>query len=150
MKGDLDWIGRALLLASVAEASGEVPVGAVVVRDGETLGEGWNSPISTSDPTAHAEIVALRAAGQKVGNYRLTGATLYVSLEPCLMCMGAMIHARIKRLVFGAHEPKTGASRMLPVLTPSQVNHTFEILGGVREAECAEILRTFFDVRRNN
>ncbi|MEA2080452.1 MAG: tRNA adenosine(34) deaminase TadA, partial [Pseudomonadota bacterium] len=106
---DIEWMRYALGLAGRAEAQGEVPVGAIIVQDDKVIGEGWNRPISSNDPTAHAEIVAMRAAAQQLDNYRLTGTTLYVTLEPCLMCAGAMIHARIGRLVFGAYDPRRGA-----------------------------------------
>jgi tRNA(adenine34) deaminase len=143
-------MARALALAKVAEAEGEVPVGAVLLHNGDMLGEGWNCPISTRDPTAHAEIVALRAASQKLGNYRLPGTVMYVSLEPCLMCVGAMVHARVSRLVFGAHDPKNGAAVSLSSIPQlGRTNHYIEVTGGVREDECAELLRSFFSARRN-
>lgn len=145
---DSRWMTRALALAQQAQAQGEVPVGAVLIRNGELLGEGWNRPITSHDPTAHAEIIALRAASRQLDNYRLLGTTLYVSLEPCVMCMGAMIHARIKRLVFGAHDPKGGAASMFSVLEPGRTNHSIEVMGGIRESECSEILRSFFKARR--
>jgi tRNA(adenine34) deaminase len=146
---DMRWMGRALNLAMEAKAGGEVPVGAVITRDGDLLGEGRNCSISMKDPTGHAEIAALRSASQTVGNYRLLGVTLYVSLEPCLMCIGAMIHARIKRLVFGAYDIKSGAAgSVFSVLGSGGTNHTIEVLGGVRESECAEVLRSFFAARR--
>lgn len=143
--------GMALALAEAArgDALGEVPVGAVVVVDGRVVGAGFNQPISAGDPTAHAEIVALRAAAKTVGNYRLTGATVYVTVEPCLMCVGAMIHARIELVVFGAPEPKAGAlvsmtrAHELPGL-----NHRLEVLGGVREDECRAVMQEFFKSRR--
>jgi tRNA(adenine34) deaminase len=146
---DARWMGLALALAARAEAAGEVPVGAVVVRDGEVLGEGWNRPIGATDPTAHAEIVALRAAADRAGNYRLPGSTLYVTLEPCPMCVGAMVHARVARLVFGASDPKTGAAggAMDLVSHPSH-NHRIQVTGGVLAARCAEHLRAFFRARR--
>jgi tRNA(adenine34) deaminase len=149
MDDDLQWVARALALARMAEVRGEVPVGAVVVFDDEALGEGWNCPIATHDPTAHAEIVALRAASRRLGNYRLLGTTLYVSLEPCLMCVGAMIHARIKRLVFGAYDPNGGAARTLSSVFPSRgANQRIDVTGGVRADESVAILRSFFQVRR--
>lgn len=135
--------------ARLAAAAGEVPVGAVVVADGRVIGAGFNQPIGRRDPTAHAEIVALRAAAQAVGNYRLTGSTLYVTVEPCLMCVGAMVHARIGTLVFGAPEPKSGAivsavrAHELPGL-----NHTFEIVSGVLADECRDVIQAFFRERR--
>lgn len=141
---------RAIALACRAEEQGEVPVGAIVVRDGEVIGEGWNSPISRHDPTAHAEIQALRDAGQCAGNYRLPGATLYVTLEPCVMCAGAIIHARIKRLVFGAYDPKGGAAGTVFDLLPSdgRFNHRVMCEGGVLEQACADQLKAFFKARR--
>lgn len=140
----------ALTLANQAEAAGEVPVGAVVVRDGEVIGEGWNRPIGTHDPTAHAEIVALRAAAGLVGNYRLPGTTLYVTLEPCPMCAGAIIHARVDRVVFGANDPRAGAAGTVFDLLPSddRFNHTVRCSGGVLAAESGELLRSFFRARR--
>lgn len=133
---------RALELA--ANAEDEVPVGAVVVLDGKIIGEGWNRPVSTHDPSSHAEIEALRAAGRAVGNYRLTGATLYVTLEPCAMCVGAVFHARIARVVYGAREPKTGAAELFL----SRFNHHAKVQGGVLEKECGAALSRFFAARR--
>ena len=135
------FIRAALVLAQQARERGEVPVGAVVVLDGVVIGEGFNQPISSNDPTAHAEIVALRDAARRIGNYRLTGATLYVTIEPCQMCVGAMVHARIARVVYGAPEPKAGAidSAMRAHEHPS-LNHRMEATGGVLEAECREVL----------
>ncbi len=146
---DIHWMKYALSLAQQAAAEDEVPVGAVVVREGELLGEGWNRPISTNDPTAHAEIMALRDAAQRENNYRLSGATLYVTLEPCLMCAGAMIHARIGRLVFGASDPRRGAVNSTAHAFETQgLNHRVEVEGSVLAAECAEVLREFFRDRR--
>lgn len=140
---------RALALARCAEADGEVPVGAVVVRDGEVLGEGWNRPISGHDPTAHAEIVALRAAAQRAGNYRLPGTTLYVTLEPCLMCTGAMVHARVERLVFGAYDDKRGAAgSQFDAFCAPGLNHRVQVQGGVLAEECMQLLQVFFRQRR--
>lgn len=140
---------RALELARRAGQLGEVPVGAVVVVDGEVIGEGWNQPISANDPTAHAEIVALRAAAQRVGNYRLTGAELYVTLEPCAMCAGAIVQARIARVVFGAPDPKAGAGgSVFNLLAHERLNHRAEVIGGVLEAACAGLLQAFFQARR--
>ncbi len=148
---DRTWMRRALELAAAAEAEGEVPVGAVLVLDGAVIGEGWNRPIRTHDATAHAEVVAIRAAGARLGNYRLTGATLYVTLEPCVMCVGAMVHARIGRLVFGAYDPKTGAvASRFQLLSGDQHNHRIEVVGGVLEEECGEMLRRFFRARRGS
>ncbi len=141
---------RALALAKRAEADGEVPVGAVLVRDGEAIGEGWNRPIASADPTAHAEILALREAARRVGNYRLPGSTLYVTLEPCVMCAGAIIHARVERLVFGAADPRGGAAGGQFDLLPSdqRFNHRTACEGGLLAEECGEVLRTFFRRRR--
>jgi len=140
---------RALLLAERAAAEGEVPVGAVLVKDGAVLAEGWNRPISGHDPSAHAEMLALRAAACTLGNYRLPGTTLYVTLEPCVMCAGAIIHARVSRLVFGARDPKAGAvDSVYDVIARPQLNHAVEWRGGVLEAECSAILRDFFRARR--
>ncbi len=143
------WMRRALELADCAAAAGEVPVGALVVRDGEVLGEGWNRMISASDPTAHAEIVALRAAALQVGNYRLPGAILYVSLEPCAMCAGAMVHARIARLVFAAREPRAGvACSACNLLDEPWFNHRVDWQGGVLAEQSSERLLSFFRARR--
>ncbi len=140
---------RALELARHAEESGEVPVGAVVVLNDEVIGEGWNQPIVSHDPTAHAEMVAMRAAAARMKNYRLTGATLYVTLEPCAMCAGAMVHARIARVVYGAADPKTGAAgSVFNLLESTALNHRAQVTGGVLADECGEILRRFFESRR--
>ena len=140
---------EALALAAQAAEAGEVPVGAVVVKDGEIVGRGYNRPITTSDPTAHAEIVAMRDAARQLANYRLVDCELYVTLEPCVMCVGAMVHARIKRIVYGTRDPKTGACGSivdLPGLATFNHHGTFE--GGILAAESAEILRRFFAARR--
>lgn len=143
------WLRRALELACHAETLGEVPVGAVLVKDGEIIGEGWNCPISTNDPTAHAEIIALRAGGLALSNYRLVDSTLYVTLEPCAMCMTAMVHARVKRLVFGAYDPKRGAvCGALELAETEFLNHKVGWTGGVLEGECSALLRKFFSGRR--
>jgi tRNA(adenine34) deaminase len=140
---------RALALAERAEAEGEVPVGAVVVRDQAVLGEGWNRPIAARDPTAHAEIVALRAAAEAVSDHRLGGATLYVTLEPCPMCAAAIAHARVARLVFGAWDPRQGAAGSVFNLVASDaMNHRVDAFGGVLSEECGELLRRFFAGRR--
>lgn len=140
---------RALALADRAEQAGEVPVGAVIVRDGAVLGEGYNQPISSHDPTGHAEIVALRAAAQAVCNYRLPGAVLYVTLEPCTMCIGAMIHARIARVVFGAPEPRAGAViSQLQLADADHYNHRMAHTQGVLAEQSADKLRQFFRTRR--
>lgn len=139
----------AIRLAQRAEQQGEVPVGAIVVKDDRCIAEGWNIPITSHDPTAHAEVVALRGAGVHVENYRLNDATLYVTLEPCVMCIGAMSHARIKRLVFGAYDPKRGAvCNALSLTDASFLNHRISWDGGVLETECSEMLRDFFKARR--
>lgn len=140
---------HAIRLAQRAEQQGEVPVGAIAVRDNQCIAEGWNIPITSHDPTAHAEVVALRSAGVHVANYRLNDVTLYVTLEPCVMCIGAMSHARIKRLVFGAYDPKRGAvCNALSLTDASFLNHRISWDGGVLETECSEILRDFFKARR--
>ena len=138
---DEQYMRRALELARQAE--GEVPVGALVVMDAKVVGEGWNRPLSTHDASSHAEIEAIRAAGRATGNYRLTGATLYVTVEPCAMCAGAIFHARIARVVYGAREPKTGASELFL----SRFNHHAKLQGGVLEKECSEALSRFFAAR---
>jgi len=146
---DEKWMQEALLLARQAEAAGEVPVGAVLVKDGLLLGSGWNQPIGAHDPTAHAEVMALRAAAQALGNYRVTGTTLYVTLEPCAMCAGAMVHARVARLVYGAADPKTGAAGSVFDLTRTdKLNHRLEVEGGVLAEECGGLLKDFFAKRR--
>jgi tRNA(adenine34) deaminase len=150
MTTDEQWMERALALAMKARQAGEVPVGAVLVRDGQLIGEGWNRPIANRDPTAHAEIVALRAAAEQENNYRLPGSVLYVTLEPCPMCVGAMIHARVQRLVYGAHDPKTGAAETVFDLLQSPLhNHRIELQGGVLAEQCGDLLRNFFRERRS-
>jgi len=142
---------RALELAHRAGAAGEVPVGAVLVSDGVVIGEGYNLPILSCDPTAHAEIQALRAAAQRVGNYRLPSSVLYVTLEPCVMCAGALIHARVARVVFGASDPKTGAcGSVLNLFAETRLNHHAEVAGGVLAQECGELVRAFFTMRRSS
>jgi tRNA(adenine34) deaminase len=146
---DAQFMRRALALAAEAQTAGEVPVGAVLVLDGAIVGEGFNCPISRRDPTAHAEIQALRAAAQAVGNYRLPGSTLYVTLEPCVMCAGAIMHARVARVVFGAADPKTGAcGGVVDLFAESRLNHHAELTGGILAEECAQQLRAFFAGRR--
>lgn len=149
MEDHKHWMRRALELADKAAALDEVPVGALVVRDNALLGEGWNQVIAAADPSAHAEVVALRAAARHVGNYRLSGATLYVTLEPCTMCSGAMVHARIERLVFAATEPKSGVvcsrSRLLD---EPWFNHHVEWEGGVLAEESTARLQAFFKAKR--
>ena len=143
------YMRRALELARQAEQAGEVPVGAVIVRDGEIIAEGWNQPISSNDATAHAEIVAMREAGRRLDNYRLVGTTLYVTLEPCSMCVGAMIHARVSHLVYGASEPRTGAlGGAYDLLNSVGHNHSFEVTSGVLEEQSRDMLRAFFRSRR--
>ena len=144
-------MGAALELAREARERGEVPVGAVLVMDGEILGRGFNQPVSRNDPTAHAEIVALREAGREAGNYRLPGSTMYVTIEPCQMCVGAMVHARVARVVYGTPEPKAGAieSAMRAHEHPS-LNHRLEATGRVMEEECREVIQAFFKERRSN
>jgi len=147
---DVKWMRQALVLADMAWQAGEVPVGALLIDvSGQLIGQGVNRVIADSDPTAHAEIVALREAGQKLGNYRMPGATLYVTLEPCVMCVGAMLHARLARIVYGATDPKTGAcGSVLNVAALRQLNHQTQIEGGVLAHECGDILRRFFRERR--
>ena len=146
---DEKWMRRALELADKAAAQGEVPVGALVVRDGAVIGEGWNQMIGNSDPTAHAEIVAMRAASRTIGNYRLTETTLYVTLEPCTMCAGAVIHARVERLVFAATEPKSGViCSRASLLDEPWYNHKLEWQGGVLADESSAKLQAFFKARR--
>ena len=147
---DNDFLMKAALAqARLARDAGEVPIGAIVLLDEAIVGRGFNQPISSGDPTAHAEIVAIRQAAREVGNYRLTGATLVVTIEPCLMCVGALVHARIGTLVYGAPEPRTGAiaSTVLGGELPGH-NHRFAIVGGVLEDECRELVQTFFRDRR--
>lgn len=146
---DVRWMQHALLLAAKGEAIGEVPVGAVIVRGGEILGEGWNQPISSHDPTAHAEVIALRQAAAREQNYRLVGSTLYVTLEPCTMCVGALVHARVARLVFGTREPKAGAVvSKAQLLDSDYFNHRVNYVGDVLAQECQHQLSQFFAMRR--
>ncbi len=146
---DIAYMQQALALATRAESEGEVPVGALVVLNGEIFGEGWNRPIGSHDPTAHAEIIALRAAAAKLGNYRLTGATLYVTLEPCPMCAGAMVHARVARVVYGAPDPLAGsAGSVFDLLNAAALNHRASVQGGVLAEECSQRLKAFFQSRR--
>ena len=147
---DINWMEQALEQAERAAAQNEVPVGAVLVRDGLLLGRGGNSPISENDPTAHAEINAIRQAAETLGNYRL-GGTIYVTLEPCLMCMGAIIHSRIERLVFGTRDPKTGAAESVyQIGGDKRLNHTLNIQGGLLEVRCSRLLKDFFRQRRQD
>ena len=146
---DADYMRHALELASQAQAAGEVPVGAVVVLDGEIIGRGFNAPISRHDPSAHAEMMALRDAAHNIGNYRLVGCELFVTLEPCLMCAGAIMHARIARLVYGASDPKTGAcGSVVDAFAEQRLNHHTEVTGGVLAEECGLMLSNFFAMRR--
>ena len=147
--GDQIFMLAALEQARAAQAAGEVPVGAVVVKDGEIIGRGFNAPISRHDPAAHAEILALRDAAARLGNYRLPGCELYVTLEPCAMCVGAMLHARIARLVYGAADPKTGAcGSVVDLFADARLNHHSSVTPGVMAEECAALLRGFFAERR--
>jgi len=140
---------HALALARFGADAGEVPVGAVLVKDGAIIGEGWNRPIALHDPSAHAEMIAMRHAAARLGNYRLPDTTLYVTLEPCVMCAGAIVHARVSRLVFGARDPKAGAvDSVYDVIARPQLNHVVEWNGGLLEDECGTILREFFRSRR--
>lgn len=149
MSGDESFMRLALALAQDAADAGEVPVGALLVREGEIVGRGFNTPISRHDPTAHAEIVALRDAGSRLGNYRLPGCTLYVTLEPCVMCTGAILHARVERVVYGARDPKTGAhGSVLDLFAEARLNHHTRIEGGVLADECGRMLSDFFAARR--
>jgi tRNA(adenine34) deaminase len=143
------WMRHALELAKLAEQNGEVPVGAVLVANDEMLGEGFNLPIAQCDPSSHAEILALRNAAKKINNYRLINSTLYVTLEPCLMCTGALVHARIERLVFGASDTKVGAvTSVFQILDSDKLNHRVQYAGGLLAAECGNLLSEFFRARR--
>ncbi|WP_018985724.1 tRNA adenosine(34) deaminase TadA [Methylophilus methylotrophus] len=148
---DEDFMRMAIALAQEAASLGEVPVGAVVVKDGVVIGKGRNAPIRLSDPTAHAEIQAMREAAQHLGNYRLVGCTLYVTLEPCAMCSGAIQHARIARLVYGARDPKTGCcGSVVDLMTEQKLNHHCEVSYGLLAAECGELLSQFFRSKRTS
>ncbi len=143
------WMSKALQLAHKAEAAGEVPVGAVLVKDDQLIAEGWNQPITSHDATSHAEIMAMRAAGKKLDNYRLIDTTMYVTLEPCSMCVGAMIHARVAKVVYGAPEPRTGAlGGAFDLLAANQHNHVFSVEAGVLAEESKTLLQNFFRSRR--
>ena len=149
MNEDEKWMKIAIQEAIKAENEDEIPVGAILVRDGLLIAKAHNQPISTNDATAHAEIQLIRAAGKIQGNYRLTGTTLYVTLEPCAMCLGAMMHARIKRIVYGAHDPKTGVCGSSENLIDANCfNHKIDLVSGVLEHECKQLLKTFFISRR--
>ena len=145
-----EWMAAAIEVAQRGREAGEVPIGAIVALDGAIVGRGFNQPIASGDPTAHAEIVAIRDAARQVGNYRLTGAVLCVTIEPCLMCVGALVHARIGTLVYGAAEPKSGAivSTVRGAELPG-LNHRVEVVGSIREAECRELMQAFFKERRS-
>ncbi|VAW92892.1 tRNA-specific adenosine-34 deaminase [hydrothermal vent metagenome] len=146
---DLKWMKYAFKLALLAEQEGEVPVGAVLVKDDSIIGEGWNKPIMNHDPTAHAEIIALRHAAEKIQNYRLIDTTLYVTLEPCVMCAGAIVHARVKRVVFATADPRTGAAgSVFSILNSSELNHKVEVAQGELATESAELLQSFFRKKR--
>jgi|TARA_B110000259_G_scaffold121412_1_gene137857 tRNA(adenine34) deaminase len=146
---DIDYMQQAIALAQQAAEQGEVPVGAIIVKDGAIIGKGSNTPIDTHDPTAHAEIIAMRDAAQRIGNYRLVDCTLYVTLEPCAMCTGAMQHARIARVVYGASDAKTGAcGSVVDLMAETKLNHHAVVEGGVLAEECGSILSTFFKARR--
>ena len=146
---DEDWMRYAIRMAQRAEQQGEVPVGAIIVTQDTCIAEGWNQPIQNHDPSAHAEIMALRTAGQYLQNYRLSDCTAYITLEPCVMCMGALAHARIQRIVFGAFDPKRGAvCHALQLAEADFLNHKMQWQGGVLESECAELLTDFFRARR--
>jgi len=147
---DETWMDVAIAEASAARDAGEVPVGAVIVKDGQPVATGQNRNLRDHDPSAHAEIVALRAAGTRLGNHRLDGCEMYVIIEPCAMCAGALVHARLKRLIYGAKDPKAGAvESLMQVLNHPNLNHRMEVTAGVLEAKCAEILRNFFRSRRS-
>jgi tRNA(adenine34) deaminase len=146
---DVKWMAKALELARRAEDAGEVPVGAIIVKDDQLIAEGWNQPISSHDATSHAEIMAMRQAGKGLNNYRLIDTTMYVTLEPCSMCVGALIHARVARVVYGATEPRTGAlGGAFNLLAVNQHNHVFEVAAGVLAEESKILLQTFFQSRR--
>ena len=150
-KTDQFWMSIAIELAKQAGESGEVPVGAVLILDDKMIGKGRNQSIELNDPSAHAEIQALREGGSKIGNYRLKGSKIYVTIEPCTMCIGALVHARIEKLIFGAREPKSGAvSCTNDILEKHSFNHRFKVIEGVLEDECSQLMRNFFRARRNN
>lgn len=147
--GDTAYMQEALQLAAQAAVDGEVPVGAVIVKDGVIVGRGYNQPISSTDPTAHAEIMAMRDAGKTLGNYRLADCDLYVTLEPCVMCSGAIMHARIRRVIFGARDPKTGAcGSAIDLFAQPHLNHHAEVSGGMLADEAVALLQNFFSQRR--
>lgn len=146
---DLHWMRHAIELAKRGQNDGEVPVGAVIVKDNQVVGEGWNQPIGLHDPSAHAEMVALREAGKNMSNYRLLDTTLYVTLEPCVMCAGAIIHARVSRVVYGASDPKAGAAgSIIDIFANNKINHHVSVEGGLLAAECGALLTGFFKAKR--
>ncbi len=148
---DATWMAEAITIARAAATAGEIPVGAVVVHEGRIIGRGGNRPIAHHDPTAHAEIIALREAAAELGNYRLPGCTLFVTLEPCCMCAGAIMHARLAKLVFGARDPKTGAcGSVVDLMRETRLNHHTEVTGGVLADACGEMLSSFFSSRRRS
>ena len=148
-KDDFHWMQHAIKLARRAQDLDEVPVGAVLLKDNQIIGEGWNQPIGKNDPSAHAEIQALRKAAQKMENYRLPGSVLYVTLEPCVMCVGAIFQARLARVVFGAYDPKSGAAgSVLNLFEISELNHHTELSGGILKKDCSDLLVNFFSNRR--
>ncbi|MCI0505947.1 MAG: tRNA adenosine(34) deaminase TadA [Gammaproteobacteria bacterium] len=148
---DLHWMRHAIELARRGQATGEVPVGAVIVKDNRIIGEGWNQPIGLHDPSAHAEMVALREAGKTLSNYRLLDTTLYVTLEPCVMCAGAIMHARIGRVVYGANDPKAGAAgSVVDIFSNAKLNHHVTVEAGLLAEECGELLKQFFKTRRKS
>lgn len=150
MTDDLNWMQRAFELAEKAKSQDEVPVGAIIILDNQIIGEGWNQPISANDPTAHAEIMALREAGNNIGNYRLADTTMYVTLEPCAMCAGAIVHARVAKLVYAAEDPKTGAcGSVFNLVQTEELNHKVKIDKGVMEEECRSLIQNFFKQKRN-
>lgn len=147
----IKWMAHALKLAERSRDEGEVPVGAVIVKDDQLIAEGWNQPIGTHDASAHAEIMAIRAAGKALNNYRLPGTSLYVTLEPCTMCAGAIIHARIDHVVFAATDPRTGsAGSAIDIFSKDYHNHRVSVTGGIMQDECGQILKSFFQSRRKN
>jgi tRNA(adenine34) deaminase len=149
MATDKEWMQRAFELAEKAKSHDEVPVGAVIVYKDKIIGEGWNQPILTNDPAAHAEIIALRDAGNNIGNYRLPGATMYVTLEPCAMCAGAIVHSRLAKLVYATDDTKTGAcGSVFNLLQSDELNHQVEIEKGLMEDECRSLIQTFFKEKR--
>ena len=148
-ENDLHWMRHAIELARQGQESGEVPVGAVIVKDDQIVGEGWNQPIGQHDPSAHAEMVALRQAGKTLNNYRLLATTLYVTLEPCVMCAGAIIHARVGRVVYGANDPKAGAAgSVVDIFANPRINHHVTVEGGLLATECGDLLTQFFKAKR--